>query len=253
MVLDVSPPALRSLTVLATPVDFRHMGPLADIFRVGGMTVDSVLGSDGNVPPSVVVRAQFPGANPKVLAETVAAPLEESINGVENMLYMQSQANSDGNLVVTVNFHLGVDPDKAQQLVQNRVTQALPRLPEEVQRLGVTTMKSSPTLTMVVHLTSPDARYDVTYLSNYAVLNVKDVLARVPGVGQVLTWGAGDYAMRVWLDPDKVAARSLTRSGFDVVEVAQGLDQAVALRGAGRVAQSHGDRKSTRLNSSHRC
>jgi multidrug efflux pump len=162
------------------------------------------------VPPSVVVRAQFPGANPKVLAETVAAPLEESINGVENMLYMQSQANSDGNLVVTVNFHLGVDPDKAQQLVQNRVTQALPRLPEEVQRLGVTTMKSSPTLTMVVHLISPDQRYDTTYLRNYAVLNVKDRLARIQGVGEVQIWGAGDYSMRIWLDPGKMAQRNLT-------------------------------------------
>ena len=162
------------------------------------------------VPPSVVVRAQYPGANPKVLAETVASPLEESINGVENMLYMQSQANSDGNLVVTVNFHLGTDPDKAQQLVQNRVAQALPRLPEEVQRLGVTTMKSSPTLTMVVHLISPDQRYDTTYLRNYAVLNVKDRLARIQGVGEVQIWGAGDYAMRIWLDPGKMAQRNLT-------------------------------------------
>ncbi|NYT36817.1 efflux RND transporter permease subunit [Allopusillimonas soli] len=164
------------------------------------------------VPPSVVVRAQYPGANPKVIAETVAAPLEEAINGVENMLYMQSQANSDGNLVITVNFRLGMDPDKAQQLVQNRVAQALPRLPEDVQRLGVTTVKTSPTLTMVVHLVSPDDRYDATYLRNYAVLNVKDRLARIPGVGEVQLWGAGDYAMRVWLDPAKMAQRGLTAS-----------------------------------------
>ena len=162
------------------------------------------------VPPSVVVRAQYPGANPKVIAETVAAPLEESINGVENMLYMQSQANSDGNLTVTVNFQLGVDPDKAQQLVQNRVSQALPRLPEDVQRLGVTTLKSSPTLTMVVHLTSPDDRYDMTYLRNYALINVKDRLARIQGVGEVGLFGSGNYAMRVWLDPGKVAQRGLT-------------------------------------------
>src|SRR6202795_2417334 len=147
------------------------------------------------IPTSVIVRAQFPGANPKVIAETVAAPLEESINGVENMLYMQSQANSDGNLTVTVNFKLGVDPDKAQQLVQNRVAQALPRLPEDVQRLGVTTIKSSPTLTMVVHLISPDNRYDMTYLRNYAVLNVKDRLARIQGVGEVGLFGSGNYAM----------------------------------------------------------
>ena len=164
------------------------------------------------VPPSVVVRAQYPGANPKVIAETVASPLEESINGVENMLYMQSQANSDGNLTLTINFKLGVDPDKAQQLVQNRVSQALPRLPEDVQRLGVTTIKSSPTLTMVVHLISPDNRYDMTYLRNYALLNVKDRLARIQGVGEVGLFGSGDYAMRVWLDPQKVAQRGLTAS-----------------------------------------
>ncbi|KAB2969103.1 efflux RND transporter permease subunit [Zoogloea sp.] len=168
------------------------------------------------VPPSVVVRAQFPGANPKVIAETVAAPLEESINGVENMLYMQSQANSDGNLTLTVHFQLGVDPDKAQQLVQNRVSQALPRLPGDVQRLGVTTAKSTPTITMVVHLTSPDDRYDMTYLRNYAVLNVKDRLARIQGVGEVGLFGSGNYAMRVWLDPGKVAERGLTAS--DVVQ-----------------------------------
>ena len=168
------------------------------------------------VPPSVVVRVQYPGANPKVIAETVAAPLEESINGVENMLYMQSQANSDGNLTVTVNFNLGVDPDKAQQLVQNRVSQALPRLPEDVQRLGVTTLKSSPTLTMVVHLTSPDDRYDMTYLRNYAVINVKDRLARIQGVGEVGLFGSGNYAMRVWLDPNKVSQRGLTAS--DVIK-----------------------------------
>ncbi|MDR5172819.1 efflux RND transporter permease subunit [Methylobacillus flagellatus] len=168
------------------------------------------------VPPSVVVRAQYPGANPKVIAETVASPLEESINGVEDMIYMQSQANSDGNLTITVNFKLGVDPDKAQQLVQNRVNQALPRLPPDVQRLGLTTLKSSPTLTMVVHLASPDNRYDMTYLRNYAVINVKDRLARIQGVGEVGLFGSGNYAMRVWLDPQKVAQRGMTAS--DVVQ-----------------------------------
>ena len=168
------------------------------------------------VPPAVVVRATFPGANPQVIAESVALPLEEAINGVEDMLYMGSQATSDGSMTLTVTFKLGTNPDQAQQLVQNRVSQALPRLPEEVRRIGVITAKSSPDLTMVVHLTSPNERYDVTYLSNYAVLNVKDNLARIPGVGQVLTWGAGDYAMRIWLDPDKVAARNLTAT--DVVQ-----------------------------------
>src|ERR1700742_3844863 len=162
------------------------------------------------VPPSVVVRANYPGANPKVIAETVATPLEESLNGVEDMLYMSSQATTDGLMTLTVTFKRGTDPDKAQQLVQNRVSQAEPRLPEEVRRLGVATVKSSPDLTMVVHLLSPSGRYDTTYLRNYAVLNVKDRLARVQGVGDVQLFGSGDYSMRVWLDPQKVANRGLS-------------------------------------------
>ncbi|HRP98249.1 MAG TPA: multidrug efflux RND transporter permease subunit [Rhodocyclaceae bacterium] len=184
------------------------------------------------VPPSVVVRAQYPGANPKVIAETVAAPLEESINGVENMLYMQSQANSDGNLAVTVHFHLGMDPDKAQQLVQNRVAQAMPRLPQDVQRLGVTTTKSSPTLTMVVHLISPDDRYDMTYLRNYGLINVRDRLARIPGVGEVAMWGAGNYSMRIWLDPQKVAQRGLTASDVIAAIREQNVQVAAGVIGA---------------------
>src|SRR5687767_1214164 len=167
------------------------------------------------VPPSVVVRANYPGANPKVIAETVATPLEEAINGIDNMLYMGSQATADGRLTLTVTFKLGTDADKAQQLVQNRVSQAEPRLPEEVRRLGVTTAKGATDLTMVVHLVSPNERYDMNYLRNYAVLNVKDRLARIDGVGQVLLFGAGDYSMRVWLDPRKVAERGL--SAGDVV------------------------------------
>jgi len=167
-------------------------------------------------PPSVVVRAQYPGASPKVIAETVAAPIEEQINGVEDMLYMQSQANSDGNMATTVTFKLGTDPDKAAQLVQNRVAQALPRLPEDVQRLGVTTVKSSPTLTMGVNINSPSGKYDLTYLRNYSLINIKDRLARVPGVGEVAMWGSGDYAMRVWLDPQKVAEKNMTAS--DIVK-----------------------------------
>ena len=168
------------------------------------------------VPPQVVVRAQYPGANPKVIAEAVATPLEESINGVEGMLYMGSQATTDGLMTLTVTFKLGTDPDKAQQLVQNRVSQAEPRLPEEVRRLGLTTVKSSPDLTMVVHLLSPNDRYDMTYLRNYAVLNVKDRLARIQGVGQVQLFGSGDYSMRIWLDPQKVAEHGLSAS--DVVQ-----------------------------------
>ena len=183
-------------------------------------------------PPSVVVRAQYPGANPKVIAETVATPIEEQINGVEGMLYMSSQATTDGLMMLTVTFKLGTDADKAQQLVQNRVSQAEPRLPEEVRRLGITTVKSSPDLTMVVHLLSPNDRYDMTYLRNYAILNVKDRLARIDGVGQVLMWGAGDYSMRVWLDPQKIAERGLS-AGDVVREIrAQNVQAAAGVVGA---------------------
>ena len=162
------------------------------------------------VPPSVVVRAQFPGANPKVIAETVAAPLEEQINGVEKMLYMSSQATTDGVLTLTVTFQIGTNVEQAETQVQNRVQRALPRLPEEVRQIGVTTVKSSPNLTLVVHLLSPKGSYDDIYLRNYSTLNVKDRLARLPGMGDVQVFGAGDYAMRIWLDPQKVAQRSLT-------------------------------------------
>jgi multidrug efflux pump len=162
------------------------------------------------VPPSVVVTALFPGANPNVIAQTVATPLEEQINGTENMLYMFSQAASDGTLTLTVTFKIGTNPDLAQQLVQNRVNQALPRLPQVTQALGVTTTKSSPDLTMVVHLNSPNGRYDMLYLRNYAVLNVKDRLAKIEGIGAVQLFGSGDYAMRVWLNPEKIAERNLT-------------------------------------------
>src|SRR4051794_30355820 len=167
------------------------------------------------VPPTIVVRAAYPGANPKTLAETVASPLEQAINGVENSLYMFSQATADGVMTLTVTFKLGTDIDKAQVQVQNRVSQALPKLPEEVRRLGVITTKQSPDLTMVVHLFSPNGRYDDVYLRNYATLQVKDVLARIPGAGDVQIFGSGDYAMRVWLNPDKIAAQNLTAS--DVV------------------------------------
>ncbi len=162
------------------------------------------------VPATIVVSAQFPGANPKTIAETVATPLEEQINGTEDMLYMFSQAASDGTLTLTITFKLGTDANLAQQLVQNRVNQALPRLPEVTQRIGVTTIKSSPDLTMVVHLVSKSGRYDMLYLRNYAVLNVKDQLAKIGGVGQVQLFGSGDYAMRVWLNPERVAERGLT-------------------------------------------
>ncbi|KAF1723014.1 efflux RND transporter permease subunit [Pseudoxanthomonas wuyuanensis] len=164
------------------------------------------------VPPSVVVRTVYPGANPKVISETVATPLEEAINGVEDMMYVKSVAGSDGVLQLTVTFRPGTDPDEAAVRVQNRVAQAQARLPEDVRRQGVTTQKQSPVFLMVVHLISKDGKYDSLYLRNYMRLHVKDELARIPGVGDAQQFGGGDYAMRLWLDPDKVAARDLTAS-----------------------------------------
>ena len=164
------------------------------------------------VPPSVVVRTVYPGANPKVIAETVATPLEEAINGVEDMMYVKSVAGSDGVLSLTVTFKPGTDPDEAAVRVQNRVSQAQARLPEDVRRQGVTTQKQSPVFLMVVHLTSKDGKYDSLYLRNYMRLHVKDELARIPGVGDAQLFGGGDYAMRLWLDPDKVASRGMTAS-----------------------------------------
>ena len=161
-------------------------------------------------PPQVVVRAQFPGANPRVISETVATPLEEQINGVENLLYFDSQASADGSLTVTVTFRIGTNPEVAETAVQNRINRALPRLPDIVRQIGVTTEKSSPNLTMVVHLVSPDNSRDALYLRNYGQLNVRDELLRIPGMGSVQMFGAGDYAMRVWLDPTKLAARGIT-------------------------------------------
>ncbi|HET7694406.1 MAG TPA: multidrug efflux RND transporter permease subunit [Vicinamibacterales bacterium] len=169
----------------------------------------------GVVPPTVVVRTVFPGANPKVIAETVASPLEQQMNGVDGMLYMFSQATADGALTLTITFALGTDLDNAQVQVQNRVAQTLPRLPQDVQRIGVTTEKASPDFILVVHLVSPDERYDMLYLSNYAHLQVRDEITRLPGVGAAQVFGAGEYSMRVWLDPDRLASRQLTTS--DVV------------------------------------
>ena len=166
-------------------------------------------------PPTVQVTAFYPGANPQTIADTVAAPLEEAINGVENMIYMKSASASDGQVSLTVTFKLGTDIDNAAVQVQNRVSQALPRLPEAVRALGVTTAKSSPNITMVVHVSSPSGRYDGLYLSNFATLNVRDDLARLPGVGNAQVFGAGNYAMRVWIDPDRAAQRGLT--ALDVV------------------------------------
>lgn len=184
-------------------------------------------------PPTVQVTASYPGANPKVIAETVAAPLEQAITGVEGMLYMSSQSATDGRMILTVTFAQGTNADMAQIQVQNRVSRALPRLPEEVQRQGVVTQKTSPDILMVVHLLSPDKRYDPLYMSNYAYLQVRDELSRIPGVSDVLVWGAGEYSMRLWLDPNLIAARGLTAG--DVIAAVREQNVQVA---AGSVGQS---------------
>ena len=184
------------------------------IFLVGAISLTRLPVSEYPevVPPTVVVKATYPGANPKTISDTVAAPLEQAINGVENSLYMFSQATSDGVMTLTITFKLGTNLDTAQVQVQNRVAQAENRLPEEVRQLGITTTKTSPDLLMVVHLFSPDKRYSDIYVRNYATLQVRDTLARLPGVGDVPIFGSGDYAMRIWLDPNKVSAKGLTAS-----------------------------------------
>jgi multidrug efflux pump len=184
------------------------------------------------VPPTVVVRAVYPGANPKVLADTVGTPIEQEVNGVENMLYMSSTSTSDGVMTLTITFRLGTDLNTAQVLVQNRVAIALAKLPEDVRRLGVTTTKRSPDLTMVVHLVSPDNSRDELYIGNYAFLQVRDQLARLPGVGDVTVFGARDYSMRIWLDPEQIASRNLTAS--DVVRAIREQNLQVA---AGTIGQ----------------
>jgi multidrug efflux pump len=180
----------------------------------------------GVVPPTVVVTASYPGANPSVIAQTVATPLEQEINGIENMLYMSSQATSDGRMSLTVTFALGTDLDRAQVQVQNSVNSALSRLPEEVQRLGVVAEKSTPDLTMVVHLFSPEKTHDTAYLSNYADLYIKDQIARLAGVGDVRLFGGGQFSMRVWLNPDALASRQITAS--DVISALRSQNQQVA-------------------------
>ena len=164
------------------------------------------------VPPTVKVTTSYPGASAETVARTVATPLEQEINGVENMLYMNSQSTGDGNLIITVTFAIGTDLNVAQMLTQNRVQDVLTRLPEDVQRLGVQVRKAIPSILLAVHLYSPDRSHDTLYLSNYATLHIKDVLARLPGVGDVQFIGGREYAMRIWLDPDKAAAYDLSAS-----------------------------------------
>jgi gold/copper resistance efflux pump len=188
-------------------------------------------------PPTVQVTAFYPGANPKVIVETVATPLEQAITGVEGMLYMSSQAATDGRMTLTVTFAQGTNADMAQIQVQNRVARALPRLPAEVQHQGVVTQKTSPDILMVVHLLSPDQRYDPLYISNYAYLQVRDELSRIPGVSDVQVWGAGEYSMRLWLDPDLIAARGLTAG--DVIAAVREQNVQVAAGSVGQAPDSN--------------
>ena len=163
-------------------------------------------------PPSIAVIASYPGAAAEVLADTVAAPLEQEINGVENMLYITSSSTGNGSTTINVVFKLGTNLDTAQVLVQNRVASALPRLPQSVQQLGVTTRKNTPDILMAVFITSPDGSHDLQYLSNYAALQIRDKLLRLQGIGGINVFGARDYAMRVWIDPEKAASRNLNAS-----------------------------------------
>ena len=182
------------------------------IFLVGALSIFLLPVSEypDVAPPQVVVRAQFPGANPRVIAETVATPLEEQISGIDNLLYFESQSTADGAMNLTVTFRIGTDPEVAETSVQNRINRALPRLPDIVRQIGVTTEKQAPNLTMVVHLLSPDNSRDALYLRNYGQLQVRDELLRISGMGSVLLFGAGDYAMRIWLNPQQLAARAMT-------------------------------------------
>ena len=181
-------------------------------FGLGALAILPVAQYPEIVPPTVQVTASYPGASAETVARTVATPLEQEINGVENMIYMNSQSTGDGNLTITVTFRIGTDLNVAQMLTENRVEDALSRLPEDVQRLGLHVQKSIPSILLAVHLYSPDESRDTLYLSNYATLHIKDVLARLPGVGDVQFQGGREYAMRIWLDPDKAAAYDLNAS-----------------------------------------
>jgi multidrug efflux pump len=183
-------------------------------------------------PPTIQVTATYPGANAKTVADTVATPIEQEVNGVERMLYMSSKCTNDGQMNLDVTFELGTNLDTAQVLVQNRVAIAEAKLPEEVKRIGVTTKKKSPSILLCVNIISPDGRYDQLYLSNFATISVKDDLARITGVGDVTFLGPRDYSMRVWLDPDRLASLQMTSS--DVIKAIQEQNVQVA---AGRIGQ----------------
>src|SRR5262249_32397604 len=184
-------------------------------------------------PPTVNVTCQYPGANAQVVAETVAAPIEQQVNGVENMMYMSSQCTNDGSYSLTVTFRNTVDLNLAQVLVQNRVALAVPNLPDVIKATGVMTKKQAPDILMAIGIYSPDGRYDQLYLSNYAQIRLQPVISRLPGISEVRMFGQGDYSMRIWLDPDKLAARRMTASDVVVSLREQNLQVA-----AGQVGQT---------------
>src|SRR5712671_4259719 len=194
------------------PIFATVLSVFVTLIGLGALAILPVAQYPEIVPPTVQVTTTYPGASAEIVSRTVATPLEQEINGVENMLYMSSQSTGDGKLTITVTFQIGTDLNVAQMLTQNRVQDALPRLPEDVQRLGVQVRKATPNILLAVHLMSPDNSRDDLYMSNYATLHVKDALARLPGVGDVQLLGAREYAMRIWLDPDKVAAHNLSAS-----------------------------------------
>src|SRR6266446_1179230 len=199
-------------TFIDRPIFATVLSVFVTLIGFGALVILPVAQYPEIVPPTVQITTTYPGASAETVSRTVATPLEQQINGVESMLYMSSQATGDGKLTITVTFRIGTDLNVAQMLTQNRVQDALPRLPEDVQRLGVQVRKSTPTILLAVHLFSPDSTRDLLYLSNYATLHIKDALARLPGVGDVQLFGARDYAMRIWLDPDKTAAYRLNAS-----------------------------------------
>jgi HAE1 family hydrophobic/amphiphilic exporter-1 len=197
-------------TFIDRPIFATVLSVFVTLIGLGALYILPVSQYPEIVPPTVQITTTYPGASAETVARTVATPLEQQINGVENMLYITSQSTGDGKLTVTVTFRIGTDLNVAQMLTQNRVQDALPRLPDDVQRLGVTVRKATPNILLAVHLYSPDSSRDTLYLSNYATLHVKDALARLPGVGDVQYMGAREYAMRIWLDPDKVASRNMS-------------------------------------------
>src|SRR5215471_7363852 len=192
------------------PIFATVLSVFVTLIGLGALAILPVAQYPEIVPPTVQITTVYPGASADTVARTVATPLEQQINGVENMIYMSSQSTGDGKLTITVTFRIGTDLNVAQMLTQNRVQDTLPRLPEDVQRLGVQVRKATPNILLAVHLMSPDGSRDDLYMANYATLHMKDTLARLPGVGDVQLFGARDYAMRIWLDPDKVAANNLS-------------------------------------------